>query len=189
MVRENRGMKRSREPEEYEDEEAPSPSPGPDGASPTPAPAQAPPASAFQRARKIASVDPDGDDGGGAEDDASARAPAGQNDATATATAVMRCSLPPHRDVLAFKTYADYEVHYSKAHTNRCVECRRNLPSEHLLGVHIEECHDVFAALRRERGEHTVRAPFHIRTSLSSFPLCPPSPPKSQKIEERKRED
>ncbi len=68
----------------------------------------------------------------------------------------MRCSLPPHREVLAFKTYGDYEVHYSKAHMNRCAECARNLPSEHLLSVHIEECHDAFAALRREKGEHTV---------------------------------
>ena len=77
----------------------------------------------------------------------------------------MKCSMPPHREALAFKSYADYEIHYRKAHTNRCVECGRNLPSEHLLSVHIEECHDVFAALRRERGEHTVSSP--------SIPLPP----------------
>ncbi|KAI0005712.1 hypothetical protein F4779DRAFT_597827 [Xylariaceae sp. FL0662B] len=73
-----------------------------------------------------------------------------------TSTSIaMRCSLPPHRDAMSFKTYGDYEVHYNKTHTNRCVECKKNFPSEHLLGVHIEECHDVFAAVRRERGEHT----------------------------------
>ncbi|TRX94831.1 hypothetical protein FHL15_004292 [Xylaria flabelliformis] len=67
----------------------------------------------------------------------------------------MRCSLPPHREVLSFTTYGDYETHYSKTHTNRCAECYKNFPSEHLLNVHFEDCHDVFAAVRREKGEHT----------------------------------
>ena len=70
----------------------------------------------------------------------------------------MKCSLPPHREGLAFTSYAEYESHYRKAHTNRCVECRKNFPSEHLLNVHIEECHDSFVAVKRERGEHTVGA-------------------------------
>lgn len=67
----------------------------------------------------------------------------------------MRCSLPPHRDVLSFKSYAEYESHHNKTHMNRCVECAKNFPSEHLLNIHIEECHDAFAAVRREKGEHT----------------------------------
>ena len=29
--------------------------------------------------------------------------------------------------------------------------------SAHLLDLHIEECHDAFLALKREKGEHTVR--------------------------------
>ncbi|KAI0400878.1 hypothetical protein F4802DRAFT_468467 [Xylaria palmicola] len=67
----------------------------------------------------------------------------------------MRCSLPPHREALTFTTYGDYEAHYGKAHTNRCAECRKNFPSEHLLNVHFEDCHDVFLAVKREKGEHT----------------------------------
>ncbi|KAI6090363.1 hypothetical protein F4821DRAFT_29508 [Hypoxylon rubiginosum] len=67
----------------------------------------------------------------------------------------MKCSLPPHRDVVSFNTYAEYEAHHNRTHTNRCVECGKNFPSEHLLNVHIEECHDAFAAVRREKGEHT----------------------------------
>ncbi|KAF4413335.1 Zinc finger protein 511 [Colletotrichum fructicola] len=67
----------------------------------------------------------------------------------------MKCVLPPHREAISFKSYDDYEAHYVKTHTNRCLECGRNLPSEHLLNVHHEECHDSFAAVRRERGEHT----------------------------------
>ncbi|KAK5629567.1 hypothetical protein RRF57_005282 [Xylaria bambusicola] len=69
----------------------------------------------------------------------------------------MRCSLPPHRDVLSFTTYGEYEAHYNKLHTNRCADCHKNFPSEHLLNVHFEDCHDVFATVKRERGEHTVR--------------------------------
>lgn len=69
----------------------------------------------------------------------------------------MRCSLPPHREVLSFTTYGDFDAHYSKSHTNRCAECSKNFPSGHLLNVHFEDCHDVFAAVKREKGEHTVR--------------------------------
>lgn len=69
---------------------------------------------------------------------------------------VMRCSLPPHREPLGFRFYDDYETHYHKFHTNRCIECRKNFPTDHLLGVHIEECHDPLARVAREKGEHTV---------------------------------
>lgn len=67
----------------------------------------------------------------------------------------MRCSLPGHTETLSFKSYDEYQSHYQKAHTNRCLECRNNFPSSHLLGVHIEECHDSFMAVKREKGEHT----------------------------------
>lgn len=73
-----------------------------------------------------------------------------------SSTVVMRCLLPPHREALAFRSYTDYETHYHKAHSNRCFECRKNFPSDHLLSVHIEEQHDAFAAVLREKGEHTV---------------------------------
>ncbi|KAK5663954.1 hypothetical protein OQA88_166 [Cercophora sp. LCS_1] len=53
----------------------------------------------------------------------------------------MRCSLPPHKEPLLFTTYSDYESHYQKAHTNRC--------------VHIEESHDSFVMVKRERGDKT----------------------------------
>ncbi|PKS09969.1 hypothetical protein jhhlp_004592 [Lomentospora prolificans] len=65
------------------------------------------------------------------------------DDESATA---MKCSMPPHKEVLSFKTYEEYEAHYNKAHKNRCLECDKNMPSEHLLNVHIEECHDAFVA-------------------------------------------
>ncbi|KAG6004872.1 hypothetical protein E4U21_000648 [Claviceps maximensis] len=67
----------------------------------------------------------------------------------------MKCFLPPHREPLAFKTYQEYESHYNTFHTNRCLECRKNFPSEHLLSVHIEESHDPLVRIKRDRGEHT----------------------------------
>ncbi|SPJ72981.1 uncharacterized protein FTOL_02710 [Fusarium torulosum] len=70
-------------------------------------------------------------------------------------TVAMRCNLPPHREPLAFRSYDEYEVHYNKTHTNRCLECRKNFPSEHLLNVHIEECHDPLVTVKKEQGEHT----------------------------------
>ncbi|AEO68943.1 uncharacterized protein THITE_2118811 [Thermothielavioides terrestris NRRL 8126] len=72
---------------------------------------------------------------------------------------LMHCSLPPHKEPLAFSSYSDYETHYRDQHTNRCVQCRKNFPSSHLLGLHIEETHDSFVQARKERGERTVCSP------------------------------
>ncbi|KXX80472.1 hypothetical protein MMYC01_202461 [Madurella mycetomatis] len=67
----------------------------------------------------------------------------------------MRCSLPPHKESLVFSSYGEYETHYKNQHTNRCAQCRKNFPSAHLLGLHIEETHDAFVLVKRERGERT----------------------------------
>ncbi|ESZ95009.1 hypothetical protein SBOR_4629 [Sclerotinia borealis F-4128] len=68
---------------------------------------------------------------------------------------VMRCSLPGHHRTLSFLSYDDYEVHYKKSHMNRCLECRKNFPSEHFLNLHIEENHDALVSVRKDRGEKT----------------------------------
>ena len=69
----------------------------------------------------------------------------------------MICSLPPHSSrPITFRSYDEYEAHYSKEHSNRCLECRNNFPSEHLLNLHIEEIHDPLVQVKRENGEHTV---------------------------------
>jgi hypothetical protein len=78
------------------------------------------------------------------------------DDSLAISDGTMRCSLPPHKEPLSFQSYSEFEAHYNSFHTNRCHECRKNFPSEHLLGVHIEECHDPLVIVRREKGEHTV---------------------------------
>lgn len=71
----------------------------------------------------------------------------------------MKCSLPPHREPLSFPSLESYEVHYNKTHLNRCLECRKNFPTEHFLNLHIEENHDALVSVRRERGEKTVSYP------------------------------
>ncbi|KAH6644558.1 hypothetical protein C7974DRAFT_430321 [Boeremia exigua] len=68
--------------------------------------------------------------------------------------AVMKCLLPPHEPV-AFASFEEYDVHYQKTHMNRCSECQKNFPDEHILHLHIAENHDPFNAARRERGEQT----------------------------------
>ncbi|KAK4545264.1 hypothetical protein LTR36_003444 [Oleoguttula mirabilis] len=66
----------------------------------------------------------------------------------------MRCLLPPHK-ALSFATYDDYETHYQQAHTNRCIECKKNLPTSHFLELHIAENHDPIVAAKRDKGDKT----------------------------------
>ncbi len=78
----------------------------------------------------------------------------------------IHCSMPPHKTSVVFSSYSAYETHYRDQHTNRCAECRRNFPSAHLLGVHIEEIHDSFIQAQRERGDRTVslKEPLILKT-------------------------
>ncbi|KAK5130493.1 hypothetical protein LTR08_001973 [Meristemomyces frigidus] len=75
-------------------------------------------------------------------------------DTTKPKASSMRCHLPPHKP-LSFGTYAEYETHCQQAHTNRCTDCKKNLPTSHFLDLHIAENHDPIVAARRERGEKT----------------------------------
>lgn len=79
----------------------------------------------------------------------------------------MRCSLPPHRGTLTFASFEEYDVHYAKTHTNRCLECRKNFPTDHFLNLHIEENHDALVSVRKERGEKTVS--IHVPGYISFY--------------------
>jgi hypothetical protein len=87
---------------------------------------------------------------------------------SAAKNVTMKCSLPPHKEGLSFQSYQEYEAHYNGAHLNRCLECHKNFPSEHLLNLHFEECHDPFAEVKRERGEQTVSGPCHPQPPANS---------------------
>ena len=84
---------------------------------------------------------------------------------------LIKCTMPPHKEPLTFRSYSEYEKHYSSFHTNRCLECRKNFPSDHFLGLHIEEWHDPLVVVKRDRGEHTVSMP------LRNMSLSPVSSP------------
>ncbi|KAL8693148.1 MAG: hypothetical protein Q9218_001968 [Villophora microphyllina] len=69
----------------------------------------------------------------------------------------MKCSLAPHREVITFDSFEDFEVHYAQVHTNRCSECHKNFPTDHFLGLHISENHDPLIEARKAREEKTYR--------------------------------
>lgn len=96
------------------------------------------------------------------------------SDSNTDSSVKMRCSLPPHKEPLVFSSYSEYEAHYRDQHTNRCAECRKNFPSSHLLSLHIEETHDSFAAVRKERGERTVSRPRAPSTPIPRLANCIP---------------
>ena len=64
------------------------------------------------------------------------------------------CDLPPH-GLMRFTSFEDHEVHYKQSHTNRCIECHKNFPTDHFLSLHIAENHDPLNAARRDKGERT----------------------------------
>jgi len=52
---------------------------------------------------------------------------------------VIACSEKPLCQSRPFNTYEEYEVHYHQTHINRCIECKKNFPSERFLHLHIQE--------------------------------------------------
>lgn len=68
----------------------------------------------------------------------------------------LKCSLPPHHEPLDFPTIEEFETHYAKIHAHRCLECRKNFPTDHFLDLHINENHNPLREVRVARGEKTV---------------------------------
>lgn len=66
----------------------------------------------------------------------------------------MQCLLPPHGP-LSFDSTDDFDVHYTKDHTNRCSSCGRNFPSAHYLALHIDENHNPVREAIAASGERT----------------------------------
>lgn len=78
------------------------------------------------------------------------------DDSPSDSTTDIKCFLPGHAHGIRFATYQDYESHYHKAHGNRCLDCRKNFPSSHILNLHIKEFHDALTELQKEKGDHIV---------------------------------
>ncbi|XP_071957955.1 zinc finger protein 511-like [Antedon mediterranea] len=43
-----------------------------------------------------------------------------------------------------FTSVSDFEMHYNISHWNVCSQCKQWFPSNHLLNIHFQECHDSF---------------------------------------------
>lgn len=65
------------------------------------------------------------------------------------ATSSINCNIPGCG--ATFKSTKTYESHYNSLHRYGCSMCHKNLPSAHLLDLHIEESHDSFFAAKAER--------------------------------------
>lgn len=52
-----------------------------------------------------------------------------------------------------FKDVASYQAHYNSLHRFICSECKKSLPTNHLLDLHLTEQHDSFFAARVNRGD------------------------------------
>lgn len=63
---------------------------------------------------------------------------------------VLKCNL-------VFDNVASYQSHYNSMHRFICSECKKSLPTEHLLDLHLTECHDTYFEVRIERGERLYK--------------------------------
>lgn len=63
------------------------------------------------------------------------------------------CTFPPcHLNSVILGSYLEYEDHIRRYHDNRCNSCFKNFPSEEFLNVHIEENHNPFLIIQKEKG-------------------------------------
>lgn len=74
---------------------------------------------------------------------------------------IHRCQLP-NCDSVEFYDFFQYETHLSRVHdihqeTSECETCWKRFPSEQFLEAHLNECHNPFVEIRRERGEATYK--------------------------------
>lgn len=72
-----------------------------------------------------------------------------------------------------FKTTAEFELHYNSRHRFVCSQCKKSLPSPHLLDIHISETHDSFFQVRVERKDSNMYQCFVEEcTVMSSDPAA-----------------
>ncbi|XP_055380343.1 protein lethal(2)k10201 [Condylostylus longicornis] len=59
------------------------------------------------------------------------------------------CNIPGCNQM--FDTIFEFETHYNSLHRYLCSFCKKNLPSAHLLDLHVSESHDSFFAAQAEK--------------------------------------
>ncbi|XP_023301845.2 protein lethal(2)k10201 [Lucilia cuprina] len=58
---------------------------------------------------------------------------------------------------MIFDSVASYQSHYNVMHRFICAECKKSMPTEHLLDLHISEHHDSYFKARVDRGERLFK--------------------------------
>ncbi|XP_061396513.1 protein lethal(2)k10201 [Musca vetustissima] len=74
----------------------------------------------------------------------------GQNNSSEIFCNVLNCKM-------VFDNVASYTLHYNSMHRFICQECKKSLPTEHLLDLHISEIHDSYFKARLDRGERLFK--------------------------------
>lgn len=66
---------------------------------------------------------------------------------------IISCTFPPcHNNSPRFRDYFLYEAHIIQCHSFACSQCHKKFPSDSLLDIHIDENHNPFFQLEKERG-------------------------------------
>jgi len=85
---------------------------------------------------------------------------------------VINCSIPPcHLNPTSFNDYLTYEAHIVDTHNYLCLECQKRFPSEAFLNIHIDENHNPFFEIRKEKGEKVYKC-FNYSLSDGCKKVC-----------------
>lgn len=70
----------------------------------------------------------------------------------------MCTAAPPHYDWAVAKGRYEGREHYVGSGEDKELVCGRVFPDDRFLQLHLAECHDELAQVRRERGDKIVRS-------------------------------
>ncbi|XP_075221245.1 zinc finger protein 511-like isoform X1 [Lycorma delicatula] len=70
-------------------------------------------------------------------------------DEKAKSVVTFPCCIPTCKLILT--SLAEFEMHYNSCHRFICSQCKKSLPSAHLLDLHLSEIHDSFFEAQAER--------------------------------------
>lgn len=70
-------------------------------------------------------------------------------------TSSIICSIQPCENT-PFLNYSSYESHVLTNHTHNCLQCKKRFPNENLLEIHIEENHNPFFDIKKDKGRKYI---------------------------------
>lgn len=72
---------------------------------------------------------------------------------------------------VVFDNISSYQSHYNVMHRFICAECKKSLPTEHFLDLHITDHHDSYFKARVEKGERLFKCYLEECKELFGNPL------------------